>query len=58
MMEFIEDRINWAYRGYVVQRNPFTSMWNLSKGGYHIGSADTLLDAQRMIDEALGGAAT
>jgi hypothetical protein len=43
-----------SYRGYYIIKSLSASTWYISKGGHHIGSAASLADAKKVIDELLG----
>ena len=49
-----DDRDHWAYRGYSLDRNPFTREWIVRKGGVSITLAPTLSAAQAAVDAVLG----
>lgn len=48
-----DDRDHWAYRGYSLDRNPFTREWIVRKGGVSITLAPTLSAAQAAVDAIL-----
>jgi hypothetical protein len=48
--EIHENRETFAYRGYLVTRNPFSGVWYVSKDGAHISSAESDSEAKRTID--------
>ena len=53
-MTLTDDRDHWAYRGYSLDRNPFTREWIVRKGGTNITLVSTLSAAQAAVDAILG----